>query len=657
MARLIMRLGSKSEVFYRDGQTWFCSTGLPSDLVVEVGETTFHLHKVLNLVHMVVEECLFPLLSRSLVIANRIKDSCGVDDENCVLQFHDLPGGAKTFLLVAKFCYGIRIELNATNIVGLRCAAEYLQMSEDQGDGNLILQTESFLNEMFGHWTDTIKALEACEESLSYSEELHIVSRCIDSLAMKACADTSLFSWPVSESGTAHCPEGNHVLWNGICSTAKPQTSSEDWWYEDVSFLRLPLYKRLILAFDSSGMKPERISGSVVHYAKTHLPLLCREPSFQSRNNAAPVSTASHPSDMDQRSLLEEIVALIPTQKGATPTNFLLRLLRTSMVLRARPPCQEKLERQIGAQLDQAALEDLLIPNIGYSMETLYDIDCIQRILDHFIRVDHESLNSSSSYIIDEGQLMGGSHPLTPMTMVATLVDGYLAEVAPDVNLKLPKFQSLAAVIPDYARPTNDGIYRAIDIYLKAHPWLIDSEREQICGLMNCQKLSLEAITHATQNERLPLRFIVQVLFFEQLRLRTSIAGWVFVSDNFENSQNSTENNAASASIVHGGAVRDRCTGADDITERISELEKECLSMKEELEKLVKAKRGWNIFLKKFGFRSKAKSIDPKTAKPSSDSKKLKPCNSKTSAPKVSFANGSENLNKGESELQVLKEN
>ena len=53
--------------------------------------------------------------------------------------------------------------------------------------------------------------------------------------------------------------------------------------------------------------------------------------------------------------------------------------------------------------------------------------------------------------------------------MVAKLMDGYLAEVAPDTNLKLPKFQALAAVVPDYARPVDDGIYRAIDIYLKVH--------------------------------------------------------------------------------------------------------------------------------------------------------------------------------------------
>ncbi|TQD97494.1 hypothetical protein C1H46_016895 [Malus baccata] len=68
-----------------------------------------------------------------------------------------------------------------------------------------------------------------------------------------------------------------------------------------------------------------------------------------------------------------------------------------------------------------------------------------------------------------------------------------------------------------------------------------DSEREQLCRLMNCQKLSLVASTHAAQNERLPLRVIVKVLFFEQLRLRTSISGWFFV-DNLENSQNPSGN-------------------------------------------------------------------------------------------------------------------
>nr|KAJ0193186.1 hypothetical protein LSAT_V11C800422660 [Lactuca sativa] len=94
--------------------------------------------------------------------------------------------------------------------------------------------------------------------------------------------------------------------------------------------------------------------------------------------------------------------------------------------------------------------------------------------------------------------------------MVANLIDNYLAEVASDVNLKLKKFQSLVATVTDFARSIDEGIYRAIDIYLKAHPWLIDSNWELLCRLMAYQKLSLEASTHAAQNERLLLRFIVQ---------------------------------------------------------------------------------------------------------------------------------------------------
>ncbi|KAJ9684623.1 hypothetical protein PVL29_016875 [Vitis rotundifolia] len=590
-----MKLGSKPEAFHLDGQTLLCSTGLPSDVIIEVGEMSFHLHK-------------FPLLSRSGVIENLIGESCGEDERNRVLQLHDIPGGAKTFLLVAKFCYGVKIELTALNVVSLRCAAEHLQMNENFGEGNLVSQTENFLNEVFGDWTDSLKALEACEEVLPHAEELHIVSRCINSLAVKAIADPTLVSWPESGGEAVQSPVGT-VLWNGIRTLSNPHTISDDWWYEDVSCLKLPMYKRLILAVESRGMRPERISGSLMYYAKKYLPLMGRQSSFQNGNRAAAGSTVSALSDADQRNLLEEIVELLPDQKGVTSAKFLLRLLRTSMLLHASPSCRENLEKQIGAQLDQAVLEDLLIPNLGYSVETLYDIDCVQRILDHFMLVDRD-VTDSTNCIVDEAQLMVGSHSLTRMTMVANLVDGYLAEVAPDVNLKLQKFQSLAAVIPDYARPLDDGIYRAIDIYLKAHPWLTDSERELICRLVNCQKLSLEASTHAAQNERLPLRLIVQVLFFEQLRLRTSIAGWFFVSDNLETSQDPSGNLA----LPRGSTTQDEIVAVDDMRERVSELEKECLSMKQEIEKLVKTKRSWNIFCRRLGFRLKPNSWGPKAS-------------------------------------------
>ncbi|KAF2312076.1 hypothetical protein GH714_027980 [Hevea brasiliensis] len=304
------------------------------------------------------------------------------------------------------------------------------------------------------------------------------------------------------------------------------------------------------------------------------------------------------------------------------------------MVLHASPSCRENLEKRVGAQLDQAVLVDLLIPNMGYSVETLYDVDCVQRILDHFVSLHQETSLSTSPCLVVEGQVLEGTDALTPITMVANLVDGFLAEVAPDVNLKLPKFEVLAATIPDYARPLDDGVYHAIDIYLKAHPWLTDIEREQLCRLMNCQKLSLEASTHAAQNERLPLRVIVQVLFFEQLRLRTSISGWFFVSENLENSQNPSGN--LGLPKKNGSCPVDSAQehAVDvDMRDRVSELEKECSNMKEELQKLVKTKRKWKIFSRKFSFRQK-----------------LQPCNSKESCDlkePESYMNGQPNHEKG----------
>ena len=213
-------------------------------------------------------------------------------------------------------------------------------------------------------------------------------------------------------------------------------------------------------------MRPESIAASVAHYARRYLPLMNRQSSFNDANHVNPGTTISNPSEADQRALLEEIVGLLPNKKGVTSSKFLIRLLRTAMVLHASPSCRENLEKRVGTQLDQASLLDLLIPNMGYS-ETLYDIDCVQRILDYFMLVEQAAAIASPPCIVEEGQLMNGSDTLTPMTMVASLVDGFLAEVAPDVNFKLPKFETLAATIPDYARSLDDGLYHAIDVYLK----------------------------------------------------------------------------------------------------------------------------------------------------------------------------------------------
>ncbi|XP_042059159.1 BTB/POZ domain-containing protein At1g30440-like isoform X3 [Salvia splendens] len=573
-----VKLGSKTDAFQRQGQAWFCTSGLPSDVVVEVEEMSFHLHK-------------FPLLSRSGVM-ERLVEEASQGEEGCVIKL-DIPGGAKTFETVAKFCYGAKLELTAANVVYLRCAAEYLEMTEEYGEGNLISRTESFLDQVvLETWNDSLQALQACDDILSHAEQLGIPRRCIDSLASKPCADRKLLGWPVMEHGDPLQSPAGSLLWNGISTGAQPNSSSsEDWWYDDASVLSFALYKRLILAMQSQGVKPEIIAGSLNSYAKKYLPGL-----HWSRGPTAPRNhQVGSLSEEDQKLLVEEIDYLLPLEKGLVPSKFLFGLLKTARILRASPLCVSNLEKRIGLQLDQAALEDLLMPTLMYSMETLYDVDCVSRILDHFLAMDQVAASPGS---FDEGQLL-----LTPMTMVAKLIDGYLAEVAPDVNLKPPKFEALAAAVPEYARPLDDGLYRSIDIYLKSHPWLADADRDHLCRLIDCQKLSLEACTHAAQNERLPLRTIIQVLFFEQLQLRTSVAGCMLVSDNLDISgQAPDEEGWTTKAVREKHALKENM---DNMRSRVSELEEECWKMREEIRNLGRTKRLsiWGNVAKKLGFK------------------------------------------------------
>lgn len=392
----------------------------------------------------------------------RLIEEASQGEEGCLIKLPEIPGGAKTFEAVAKFCYGVKLELTSANVVYLRCASEHLEMTEDHGEGNLISQTENFLNQVvLENWSDSLQALQTCDDILSHAELLDIPKRCIDSLAVKACSEQNLLGWPMM--GPLQSPGGS-VLWNGISTGARPKSSTSDWWYDDASNLSFPLYKRLILAMESQGVKEEIIAGSLNSYAKKYLPGLNRRRSTTtttatSRNHLLP--------EADQKLLLEEIEHLLPWEKGLVTSKFLFGLLKTARILQANPSCISNLEKRIGLQLDEAVLEDLLMPTFLYSMETLYDVECVSRILDHFLAMDRVSESpGSDSGSFDEGRMIS-SPSLTPITMVAKLIDGFLAEVASDVNLKLPKFQSLAAAVPEFARPLDDGLYRAIDIYLK----------------------------------------------------------------------------------------------------------------------------------------------------------------------------------------------
>ena len=55
---------------------------------------------------------------------------------------------------------------------------------------------------------------------LPHAEELQIVKRCVDSLAVKVCTDPKLFGWAMMEHGFMQSPRGS-VLWNRISTGAR----------------------------------------------------------------------------------------------------------------------------------------------------------------------------------------------------------------------------------------------------------------------------------------------------------------------------------------------------------------------------------------------------------------------------------------------------
>ena len=120
----------------------------------------------------------------------KIDSHGGADMIKLVLS--DLPGGADAFT-VAKFCYGIKFEIDVTNVAMLRCAAEYLEMTEEYGkDVALVSNTENVLTDVvFTDLKSTIQVLCSCQTLLPVAEDLRIVSRCINAIACILCRSSS----------------------------------------------------------------------------------------------------------------------------------------------------------------------------------------------------------------------------------------------------------------------------------------------------------------------------------------------------------------------------------------------------------------------------------------------------------------------------------
>ncbi|KAI3519386.1 hypothetical protein L1887_08445 [Cichorium endivia] len=446
---------------------WIFSQEIPSDVTVCVKGVSFSIHK-------------FPLISKCGYIKKLLSDPKNADLST--VEIPDVPGGPEGFELAAKFCYETNIELSIYNIAMARCVAEFLEMTEEYATGNLVSITESYLNESgFKNLSGAVSILQSSANLLPISEKVKLIDRCIDTIALMVTDDD-------------------------LDSLSK---SVVDWWAEDLIVLRIDIFKRVLLALVSRGFKQFALGPVLMLYAQKCLRGL--EIFGKSKKKLDPEQ------EHEKRIVLETIVGLLPREKNAMSISFLSMLLRAAKYLDTTVTCILDLEKRMGLQLGQAVLDDILIPSFCFDGDTLFDVDTVQQMMMTYIEN-----NFTDSCFVDH---------VSPTEIdnenVGKILENFLAKIASDRNLLVSKFINFAECIPPQVKVAEDGMYRAIDIYLKAHPTLSDMDRKKVCSLMDCQKLSREARAHAAQNERLPVQTVVQVLYYEQQRLQETTSGSV----------------------------------------------------------------------------------------------------------------------------------
>ncbi|KAK1428206.1 hypothetical protein QVD17_17035 [Tagetes erecta] len=546
-----------------------------SDLTIDVGATSFALHK-------------FPLVSKSGRIRRMLMEA--KDSKSIRLNLQNLPGGSEAFELAAKFCYGLTIEINLTNVAKLRCTSHFLEMTEEYADKNLESRTETFLKEtVLPNITNSITVLQHCESLLPVSEEINLVGRIVTAIANNACKEQLTCGLSKLESNYPAKP----VL----------QSESENWWGKSLTGLGLEFFKRVLTGVKTKGLKQDMIARILMNYA---------------HNSLQGLFLTDVESQKKHRMIVEVIVSLLPTQsrKSTVPMAFLSSLLKSSIMASTSTACRSDLERRIGLQLDQAILEDILIPvtSNGNNHGQLYDTDSIFRIFSIFLNLDED--DDDVDLMRDESEMVydfdtPSSPKQSSIMKVSKLLDCFLAEIAIDSNLSASKFIALAELLPDHARLVTDGLYRAVDIFLKVHLNLKDSERYRLCKTIDCQKLSQEACSHAAQNERLPVQMAVQVLYFEQIRLRNAMNGGhnhlFFGSLNSHFPQRSSSG-AGSGCISprdnYASVRRENRELKLEVTRmrmRLTDLEKDHVSMKQELVKSHPANKLFKSLTKKLG--------------------------------------------------------
>ncbi|KAG2317420.1 hypothetical protein Bca4012_068320 [Brassica carinata] len=484
-----------------------------SDLQVDInGEETIFLNKKII--------CKFSGTLRKL-----LGKSTYTSNGNLKVIFNDFPGGAECFELVTRFCYNNgQFTVVPSNVVLFHCAAKFMEVTK------VLEQTEKCMEEIrYWTWSEVLLGLKQCQELETSSDTDSLAAKLMDALVEKLCL---AIEPSLSSAASACSPSPDSSLFRFSCdskSTAsfKNGSSRIPWWFDEVLVLNPGLFATFLKLMIARKFDNLTISRFLFYYQKVKFcSASCNE----------------------KREILETTIdTLYVLDRSCVPYKNLFGVLRLALGLNINKSVMNKLELMIGHQLDQATLDNLLVPSPLKSSH-LYHVNLVLRFAKAFL---NEAKRGSQ------------------VKKVARLVDQYIAEVAPDPFLKPSKFLSLLTLIPDSARESHEDIYRAIDMYLEAHAGLTNGEKLNLIRTLSYEKLSAESRAHISRNTKFQAIHTPNVQQQQQKQLILRVEEKVEVSGDNEK-------------------LKEHIQG---IQWRVMELERACLKMQNQMEVIKKTSK------------------------------------------------------------------
>ncbi|KAI5590644.1 hypothetical protein BDE02_04G024100 [Populus trichocarpa] len=461
---------------------------------------------------------------------------------------------------MARFCYNNgTIEITPSNIVLLNHAAHYMEMgSNSSAKLNLVDQTEKFLEGInYWTWSDLLQALKLCQDLLPTINSSFLLDKVLDCLVGRLTLPTMASPFTCSS---------NNSSFQFSCDTSstcsmRNNWSQTTWWFEDLLVLNVNSFDKVIRMMMSQKLDHAAIFKFIVFRLKSRYFSVTASEKCKITEVAINLLSLLDRSSLSCRGLFDILLAVS-------------RLKNISKFYAL------KLEHLVGSMLDQATLDHLLVPS-PHRNHHVYDVNLVLRLLKAFF-------------------LEGSTMSRNQLKKVASLMDSYLIEVAPDILLKPSKFAALIMVLPDSAREFSDRLYHAIDMYLQVHVQLCEEVKMRLCSFVNHDKLSAEASKHLARNSNFPTRSTIKSFITQKSKLNCLIHNRLShfeVSSQLKFHSNAMEEQEGFDQILiyarkhgHSKEIDNLETRLQGMQKKVTELEKVCTMMHSEMSSVTKSR-------------------------------------------------------------------